>query len=99
MIARINDFQGLYFDPAGHSAVFVYRDRPGVLGRIGAALADANINIDDVRNPHDSSCEKSIAIIKVNQNVPTELMNRIAADIEAETWFCMSFGSSKASGA
>ncbi|MCB1069694.1 MAG: ACT domain-containing protein [Verrucomicrobia bacterium] len=93
MISRISDFHSLYFEPNGHSVVLIYKDRPGVLGRIGAALADAGINIDDVRNPHDSKCEKSIAILKVNQAVPPDLLDTIAADIEAETWFAMHYSS------
>jgi len=89
MISRINDFQGLYFEPRGHTCVFVYQDRPGVLARISAALAQAGVNIDDVRNPHDSKGEKSIAIIKVNQAVAPAVLAQIAAEIEATTQFCI----------
>ncbi|MGA1529230.1 MAG: NAD(P)-dependent oxidoreductase [Kiritimatiellia bacterium] len=91
MISRINDFQSLYFEPKGNTAIFVYDDRPGVLGRIGAALADAGVNIDDVRNPHDSKCKKSIAIIKVNQEVPASVLDAIGSDIQADTWFTINF--------
>mgnify|MGYP000894225558 CR=1 FL=1 len=93
MISRINDFKSLYFEPKGHTVVFIYDDRPGVLGHIGAALASAGINIDDVRNPHDSKCEKSIAILKVNQKVPCAVIDGIAADIKASTWFAIDFQS------
>jgi D-3-phosphoglycerate dehydrogenase len=93
MISRINDFRSLYFEPKGHTAVFIYDDRPGVLGLIGAALASAGINIDDVRNPHDSKCAKSIAIMKVNQQVPAEVLEKIAAGIKADTWFTINFQS------
>lgn len=89
MISRINDFHGLYFEPKGHTVVFIYKDRPGVLARISAALAGASVNIDDVRNPHDSKGEKSIAIIKVNQPVPAALVAGIAREIEATTHFCI----------
>ncbi|HMO49702.1 MAG TPA: NAD(P)-dependent oxidoreductase [Kiritimatiellia bacterium] len=95
MISRINDFHSLYFEPTGHAAVFIYNDRPGVLGQIGAALAGAGINIDDVRNPHDSKCEKSIAIIKVNRKVATETLDKIAAEIHADTWFTIDFQASE----
>lgn len=91
MISRINDFHGLYFEPKGPACVFVYRDRPGVLARITSALAAAGVNIDDVRNPHDSKGEKSIAIIKVNQAVPRQLVGQIAGDIEATTYFNIEF--------
>lgn len=85
MISRINDFHKLYFEPRGHCVFFTYRDRPGVLGQIGAALAGAGINIDDVRNPHDSKAENSIAILKVNRRVPDEVLRAIASQIEAHT--------------
>ncbi|HMP76562.1 MAG TPA: NAD(P)-dependent oxidoreductase [Kiritimatiellia bacterium] len=89
MISRINDFKNLYFVPQGHNVVFTYKDRPGVLGRIGAALANAGINIDDVRNPHDVKGEESIAILKVNQPVPADLIAKIADEIGAHCGFAV----------
>jgi D-3-phosphoglycerate dehydrogenase len=83
MISRINDFDKLYFEPSGHNLMFTYEDRPGVLGQIGAALAEANINIDDVRNPHDSKGVMSLALMKVNQPVPGEVVDSIAKKIHA----------------
>lgn len=89
MISRINEFQGLYFEPKGTTVVFVYKDRPGVLGQIGAALAKAGINIDDVRNPHDEQGVESIAILRVNRCVPDEVLAAIAGDIGASVHFCV----------
>lgn len=83
MVARINDFDKLYFEPTGHIVLFTYKDRPGVIGRIGAALAEAGINIEDMRNPHDPKGERSVAILQVNQPVPPELVQKIAGSIEA----------------
>jgi D-3-phosphoglycerate dehydrogenase / 2-oxoglutarate reductase len=87
LVARINDFDKLYFEPAGHWVVFTYDDRPGVLGRIAAALAGAGVNIDDVRNPHDSKGKTSLAILKVNRAVEEALVQQIAADIQARVAF------------
>ncbi len=87
MISRISDFDKLYFEPKGHTVIFTYEDRPGVLGRIAAALASANINIDDVRNPHNSKGTQSLALLKVNQPVSPDLVRRIADEIEAHTAF------------
>ena len=87
MVSRINDFHKLYFEPRGHTVVFTYRDRPGVLGEIGSSLAAAGINIDDVRNPHDSRGENSIAILKVNQPVPQTVVDQIVRKIEAHQGF------------
>ena len=87
MISRINDFHKLYFEPKGHTVIFVYKDKPGVLGRIGGALAKAGVNIDDVRNPHDAKGEKSIAILKVNKAVPDDVIQSVAKEIEAHSAF------------
>ncbi|MFH0880019.1 MAG: 3-phosphoglycerate dehydrogenase [Lentisphaerota bacterium] len=91
MISRINDFDKLYFEPLGHTVFFAYDDRPGVLGRIGAALAAAGINIDDVRNPHDSKGEQSLAFLKVNKAVPDSVIQSVAKDIQAHTAFYAEF--------
>lgn len=84
MVSRINDFDKLYFEPRGHTVFFIYQDRPGVLVRIAAALAAASINIDDVRNPHDQKGLKSIAILKVNQKVPVDVIETIRMEIQAD---------------
>ena len=91
MISRIGHFDGLYFEPRGHVALFTYRDRPGVLSQIAGAMAEAGINIDDVRNPHDDTGERSIAILKVNQPVPADTLARIAEKIEALSFCTVSF--------
>ena len=87
MISRINDFQKLYFEPKGHTVIFAYKDRPGILGRIGGALAKAGINIDDVRNPHDTKGEKSVAILRVNKAVPDDVIKAVAKEIDASSGF------------
>ncbi len=89
MVSRINDFDKLYFEPKGWTAFFSYRDRPGVLARIGSAVAEAGVNIDDVRNPHDSKGEKSIAIVKINRELPADVVRDIAGDIDADIACCL----------
>ncbi len=91
MISRIGGFNKLYFEPKGHLALFSYRDRPGVLSEIASALADENINIDDVRNPHDECGICSIAILKISRPIPEECLTKIAAKIDAITFCAVSF--------
>jgi D-3-phosphoglycerate dehydrogenase len=91
MISRIGNFDKLYFEPSGHLALFTYRDRPGVLSEIAGAMAKEGINIDDVRNPHDKSGERSIAILKVSQPVPEKVLAKVAATIEAINFCAVSF--------
>ncbi len=83
MVARINEFDRLYFEPLGHTVFFLYQDRPGVIGTIGRLLAESGVNIEDMRNPHDSDTNRSLAILKVNQRVPTEIIDTISSEIRS----------------
>ena len=91
MISRIGAFDKLYFEPSGHIALFTYMDRPGILSQIAGAMAEEGINIDDVRNPHDKSGERSIAILKVSQPVPDAVLAKVAKQIEAINCCAVSF--------
>ncbi len=91
MIARINEFNKLYFEPVGDTVMFMYDDRPGVIGKIGLHLAEASINIEDMRNPHDPKTNRSLAILKVNQAVPEDVIDGIKKDIEALAAFSIRF--------
>jgi len=92
MISRINDFDKLYFEPRGPTVFFIYEDRPGVLGQIGSALAAANINIEDVRNPHHLKLNQSLVIMRVNKPVTEQLLNEISGRIKALASFYYDFG-------
>ena len=83
MISRINEFDKLYFEPVGHTVFFMYEDRPGVIGAIGAKLAKAKINIEEMRDSRDSKTNRSLAILKLNQAPPEELVKSISAEIKA----------------
>jgi D-3-phosphoglycerate dehydrogenase len=71
----------------GPTVFFLYDDRPGVLGAIGARLAGKGINIEDVRNPHDPKTNRSLAIMKVNKPVSEELVKEISGEIKALSAF------------
>jgi D-3-phosphoglycerate dehydrogenase len=87
MVARINEFDKLYFEPRGHTVFFLYDDRPGVVGVIGAKLAAGGINIVDIRHPHDPESNRSLAIMKVDQPVPAALVDEIRSEIKAHAAF------------
>ncbi|MCK5849431.1 MAG: hypothetical protein KAH23_00845 [Kiritimatiellae bacterium] len=83
MVSRINEFNKLFFEPIGHTMFFLYDDRPGILGTIGVELADAGINIEDVRNPHDPKTNRSLAMMRISQQAPDELTDHISTEIQA----------------
>lgn len=91
MISRINDFDKLYFEPNGTAVLFIYKDRPGVIGQIGQSLASAGVNIDDMRNPHDLSEEYSLALMRVSEPVDENVVKHIATDIEALHYSSITF--------
>jgi D-3-phosphoglycerate dehydrogenase len=89
MISRINDFDKLYFEPTGHVLCYQYKDRPGVVGRIGAALAEANINIEDVRHSHHVPTDQSLVVFRVNKPVPETLLTAVGKEIHAVMSFAV----------
>ena len=87
-VSRIDEFDRLYFEPSGATLFCLYEDRPGVIASISRKLADAGINIEDMRNPHNAKTRRSLAIIKLNQPVSDDLVKVIKADIAAHSAIC-----------
>jgi D-3-phosphoglycerate dehydrogenase len=83
MVARINEFDRLYFEPSGPMLFCIYPDRPGVIAAISRRLADLGINIEDMRNPHDRRTNHSLAIFKLNSALPPEVVSSMANEIAA----------------
>ncbi len=87
MVSRIDEFDKLYFEPFGHTAFFLYEDRPGVIGTIGVSLAAAGINIADMRNPNNPRTNRSLAIMKISEKPSEDVMKAISEDIQALSAF------------
>jgi len=83
MVSRIDDFEKLYFEPTGYVVCFQYKDRPGVVGHIGAALAEHGINIEDVRHSHYLPTDQSMVICRLNKPVSEDITRKIAKEIKA----------------
>ena len=83
LISRINAFDKLYVEPKGNFALFTYDDRPGVLGKIAAAVAQAGLNIEDVRSPLNPADNTSLALLKLSSPASDALIAQIAASISA----------------
>jgi D-3-phosphoglycerate dehydrogenase len=89
MIARIDEFDKLYFEPKGYTVYFQYDDRPGVVGAVGLALAAASINIEDVRHSHSVQSGQSLVMMRVNKPVPMSVVSQVAEEISANRSFSM----------
>ncbi len=90
MVSRINEFDKLYFEPSGDMVMFLYDDRPGVIATVGAKLAGAGINIEDVRNPHHTGTNRSLVIMKVNATPEHALVEEISQAVDAISAFSFS---------
>ena len=82
-ISRIGDYDHIYAQLKGNMLFVEYVDRPGVLAKITAAIGDAQINIDDLHTPHDSTGKRTMAILLTNQLVPAVLVDKIQDAVNA----------------
>ncbi len=83
VISRMGSFDRIYFQPRGHSLIVEYRDRPGVLAKITTACAERDINIEDIRAPRDPSATRALAVLKVDQPIPPEVVAQIKRETDA----------------
>ncbi len=76
-IVMVNGFP-VEAEPRGYILYFRNYDRPGVIGRIGTILGEANINIAGMRLGRFKPGEEAIALLNVDQPVPDDLVKKIA---------------------
>jgi len=70
-------------DLAGYLLFFVYADRPGVVGTVGAALGEAAINIAGAQVSRTNRGGEALMSVTVDSPVPAELLDDIAGRIGA----------------
>ena len=78
MVARINGFDRMYFEPKGLSLLVQYEDKPGKLAAITSILGEHDINIIDVRSPVDAERGLALAVFKINKYVESDVLDEIA---------------------
>lgn len=91
VISRLNGFDGIYFSLKGYNLFVVYEDRPGVIALISNALLKHNINIDNITAPRDHKNGISLAILRVDQQVPEEVLSEIKANLNPVAAFAIGF--------
>jgi D-3-phosphoglycerate dehydrogenase len=70
MVSRINNFDGLYFNPIGFNCLVEYKDRPGVLAAITQIIAKHGNNITDIRAPQVRSTTTPFAPLGITNPTP-----------------------------
>jgi D-3-phosphoglycerate dehydrogenase / 2-oxoglutarate reductase len=70
-------------DLSGFLLFFVYTDRPGVVGTVGAALGEAGINIAGAQVSRTNRGGQALMAVVVDSPVPSDLLGDIAGRIGA----------------
>ncbi len=86
-VEKLTEVNGFDVDlaPAEHLVFLRYADRPGVVGAVGAALGDAQVNIAGAQVSRTSQGGDALMALTVDSAVPAEVLDRIVADIGAQS--------------
>ena len=78
---RVVRFRGfrLEFRPSGKLLVLQNRDVPGVVGRVGTLLGDAQSNIAEIHLARETNDENAVAVIRLDEEPGGEVLEAIAA--------------------
>ena len=82
-IVGINGFD-LEVPLTDHLAVFVYSDRPGVVGQVGQVLGDAGINIGGMQVARDEQQDAALVLLNLDAALPAMVAATIAELVSAE---------------
>jgi D-3-phosphoglycerate dehydrogenase len=81
-VMQVNDYD-IEMAPARHMLFFTYVDRPGVIGRVGTILGEADINIATMDVGRPSRGGTALMGLTLDGPVPPEVIERIRVEIEA----------------
>ena len=83
ILSRVNDFNHVYLLMSGNLLFVEYVDRPGVLAKITAAVADAQINIEDIHAPRDAEGKHSLAVLYTDRPLTAAQVAAIGKSVDA----------------
>jgi D-3-phosphoglycerate dehydrogenase len=83
-VIRVNGFD-IEVAPAPHMVFFTYRDRPGIIGKVGTILGDHDINIATMDVGRTARGEEALMVLTVDSPVPHDVLDHIGRAIEAHT--------------
>jgi D-3-phosphoglycerate dehydrogenase / 2-oxoglutarate reductase len=82
-VIKIDDFD-VEVGHADRMVFFRYVDRPGIIGMVGTIFGDAGINIATMDVGRRAQGGDALMALTVDSEVPTEVLDRVAAAIEAD---------------
>jgi D-3-phosphoglycerate dehydrogenase len=84
-VPKLTEVSGFEIDLTadGYLLFFVYADRPGVVGTVGAALGEAGVNIAGAQVSRTTQGGEALMAVTVDSPVSGELLDQIGARIGA----------------
>lgn len=78
---RVVDLQGyrLEFQPHGRLLLLENRDVPGVVGRIGTVLGEADVNIADIHLARNEERGEALAVLRLDHEIAPPVLERLRA--------------------
>jgi D-3-phosphoglycerate dehydrogenase len=76
---RLVEVDGYRIDvmPAGHLLYTQHRDKPGMIGKIGTMLGEANINIAAMQVGRKEEGGQAVMLLSVDKAIPADILDRI----------------------
>ena len=81
-IVKMRDYT-IDFQPEPHMLVINYEDRPGMLGKIGTILGEANINIGNMSLGRRAKAGEAMVVFSVDTPVDEETLGKVAQACDA----------------
>ena len=86
-VEKITEVDGFDIDitPSEHLLFLRYADRPGVVGTVGAALGEAQVNIAGAQVSRTSEGGDALMVLTIDSAVPSDVLAGIASSIGAQS--------------
>ena len=81
-LVEVNGYD-IDIEPTDHLALFMYDDRPGMVGTVGQILGDAQINIAGMQVSRDTKGGQALVALSVDSAIPAETLTEIESAISA----------------
>ena len=82
-IVKMRNF-GIDFRPEAHMLVINYLDRPGLIGKIGTILGEANINIGNMSLGRQEKAGEAMVVFSVDSLVDDETLQKVSDAVDAK---------------
>ncbi|MBN1958850.1 MAG: phosphoglycerate dehydrogenase [Desulfuromonadales bacterium] len=81
-IVKMRNF-GIDFRPEEHMLVINYQDRPGLIGKIGTILGEANVNIGNMSLGRQEKAGEAMVVFSVDSPVNDETLQKVGEAVTA----------------